>query len=105
MSAFERYAGLFAEAGDFDVPANWQAGFAFTPGNWKFMVDVKQILYSGVKSIANPMLPNLMMATLGADEGAGFGWKDILVIKYGVMFSGFCGWDLMAGYSLSQNPD
>jgi long-chain fatty acid transport protein len=26
MSEFERYAGLFAQAGDFDVPANWQAG-------------------------------------------------------------------------------
>ncbi|MEO8231752.1 MAG: outer membrane protein transport protein [Ignavibacteriota bacterium] len=104
MSEFERYAGLFAQAGDFDVPANWQAGFAFTPGDWKFMLDAKQILYGGVKSIANPMLPNLMTAKLGTEEGAGFGWKDILVVKYGVMFSGFCGWDLMAGYSFNQNP-
>lgn len=104
MSEFERYAGLFAQAGDFDVPANWQAGFAITPGDWKFMFDVKQILYSQVKSIANPMLPNLMMAPLGAEEGAGFGWKDIIAIKYGVMYSGFCGWDLMAGYSFNQNP-
>jgi long-chain fatty acid transport protein len=104
MSEFERYAGLFAQSGDFDVPANWQAGFAFTPGNWKFMIDVKQILYSQVKSIANPMLPNLMMAPLGAEEGAGFGWNDIIAIKYGVMYSGFCGWDLMAGYSFNQNP-
>ena len=55
MGEFERYAGLFAQAGDFDVPANWQAGFAFTPGDWTFLVDVKQILYSGIKSIANPM--------------------------------------------------
>jgi len=104
MSEFERYAGLFAQAGDFDVPANWQAGFAFTPGAWKFMFDVKQIFYSQVKSIANPMLPNLQTALLGQEEGAGFGWKDILVIKYGVMFSGLCGWDFMAGYSVSQNP-
>ncbi len=104
MSEFERYAGLFAEAGDFDVAATWQAGLAFTPGDWTFLIDVKQILYSGVKSMANPMLPNLMMAPLGADEGAGFGWKDILVFKYGVMYSGFCGWDLMAGYSFGQNP-
>jgi len=50
------------------------------------------------------MLPNLQTALLGQEEGAGFGWKDILVIKYGVMFSGFCGWDFMAGYSVSQNP-
>jgi len=25
-------------------------------------------------------------------------------MKLGVMFSGFCGWDLMAGYSVGQNP-
>lgn len=104
MSEFERYKGLFAEAGDFDVPASWQVGFAFTPENWKFLVDVKQILYSDVKSIANPMLPNLMMAPLGNEDGAGFGWKNIYVMKFGVMYSGFCGWDFMAGYSIGQNP-
>ncbi len=104
MSEFDRYAGLFAQAGDFDVPANWQAGFAFTPGDWKFLVDVKQILYGDVKSIANQMLPNLQTALLGNEEGAGFGWKNILIFKYGIMFSGFCGWDLMAGYSFNQNP-
>ena len=116
MGEFERYAGLFAQAGDFDVPANWQAGFAFTPGNWKFMVDVKQILYGDVKSIANPMdlvhnspmlpngTPNPNFKALGTEEGWGFGWNNIFAIKYGVMYSGFCGWDLMAGYSFSQNP-
>jgi long-chain fatty acid transport protein len=104
MGEFVRYAGLFAQSGDFDVPANWQAGFAFTPGDWKFLVDVKQILYSGIKSVANPLLPNIMTAKLGTENGAGFGWKDILMVKYGIMYSGFCGWDLMAGYSLSQNP-
>ena len=25
-------------------------------------------------------------------------------MKLGVMYSGFCGWDLMAGYSFGQNP-
>ena len=104
MSEFERYAGLFAQAGDFDVPANWQAGFAFTPGDWKFMFDAKQIFYGDVKSIANPMLPNLQTALLGQEEGAGFGWKDIIIMKFGLMYSGFCGWDLMAGYSVGQNP-
>lgn len=104
MGEFERYAGLFAQAGDFDVPASWQAGLAFTPGDWKFLVDVKQILYNDVKSIANPMLPNLQTALLGQEEGAGFGWKDIYLFKFGLMYSGFCGWDLMAGYSIGQNP-
>lgn len=104
MSEFDRYKGLFAQSGDFDVPASWQVGFAFTPENWKFLVDLKQIMYSDVKSISNPMLPNLMTAKLGDEEGAGFGWKNIYIMKFGVMYSGLCGWDFMAGYSLGQNP-
>lgn len=104
MGEFDRYAGLFAQAGDFDVPASWQAGFAFTPKDWKFLIDVKQILYSGIKSVANPLMPNIMTAKLGSENGAGFGWKDMLIVKYGIMYSGFCGWDLMAGVSIGQNP-
>ena len=104
MGEFKRYAGLFAQAGDFDIPASWQAGVAYTPGSWKFLVDVKQILYSGVKSVANSLIPNLMNAPLGSEEGAGFGWKDMLMVKGGIMYSGFCGWDLMAGYSYGKNP-
>lgn len=104
MGEFDRYAGLFAQAGDFDVPASWQAGFAFTPKDWKFLIDFKQILYSGIKSVANPLMPNIMTAKLGSENGAGFGWKDMLIVKYGIMYSGFCGWDLMAGVSIGQNP-
>jgi len=104
MGEFDRYAGLFAEKGDFDVPASWQAGVAFTPGDWSILFDVKQILYSEIKSVGNPFLPNLATSPLGTDEGAGFGWNDILIFKSGLMYSGFCSWDIMLGYSLSQQP-
>jgi len=30
-----------------------------------------------IASIGNPMLPNLIQATLGMDAGAGFGWQDM----------------------------
>jgi long-chain fatty acid transport protein len=65
---------------------------------------LKQILYGDVKSIANPMLPNLMTAQLGTDDGAQDLDGKIFYNEIGVMFSGFCGWDLMAGYSVGQNP-
>ena len=41
---------------DFDIPASWQAGVAVMPNKeLTLMLDVQQILYSGVKSIANPL--------------------------------------------------
>ncbi|MCU0415213.1 MAG: outer membrane protein transport protein [Ignavibacteriaceae bacterium] len=105
MSEFERYEGLFAEQGDFDIPASWAAGIAVIPAaNWNLMLDVKQILYSQIKSISNPLLPNLQTSLLGNDDGAGFGWKDVLAVKFGVMYTGVCGWDFMAGYSYNENP-
>ncbi|WP_337866108.1 outer membrane protein transport protein [Ignavibacterium sp.] len=105
MNEFERYAGLFAEKGDFDIPANWTAGIAVSPTrDWTFLLDVKQILYSGIKSVNNPLLPNLQTSQLGKDDGAGFGWKDITAVKFGVMYKAIENYTLMAGYSYSDNP-
>jgi len=105
MSSFDQYKGLFAEQGDFDIPANWTAGFAYLPtSELTFSFDVQQILYSGIKSISNPILPNLQTAQLGDNNGAGFGWKDILVFKFGTMYKSSDNLTWMAGYSYGQEP-
>ena len=112
MSELDEYAGLFAEQGDFDIPSSWTAGFAWDVTNaFTVMADVKQIFYSGVKSIANPMLPSLGMAMggdvnslLGTDDGPGFGWKDVTVVKLGVSCSAVEKWTFRAGYSIGENP-
>ncbi len=105
MSEFEGYKGLFAEKGDFDVPANWVVGVATDViKDFTFAFDVQQILYSGVKSINNPMIPNIMTAPLGADNGAGFGWKDMTIFKFGVMYKGVKDWTFMGGFSYGKQP-
>jgi len=105
MSEFDRYAGLFAEQGDFDVPANWQAGIAVLPTEaLTILLDVQQILYSGVKSIANPMLPNLQSSQLENDDGAGFGWEDMTIVKFGLMYELQNAWTLYGGYSYGKQP-
>jgi len=117
MSEFERYAGLFAEKGGFDVPANWQAGIAILPTEeLTILLDVQQILYSGVKSIANPMdlmnnspmlpngTPNPGFKPLGDPEGWGFGWEDMTIIKFGLMYKLQQDWVLYGGYSYGKQP-
>ena len=56
MSKFKEYAGLFADGGDFDIPANYGVGIAFkaTP-KLTVAADVQRIDYSGVGSVGNPM--------------------------------------------------
>ena len=117
MSEFDSYAGLFAEQGGFDVPANWQAGIAVMPCEaLTILLDVQQILYSGVKSIANPMdvmnnspalpngSPNPNFKPLGDNEGWGFGWEDMTIVKFGLMYNLPEAWTLYGGYSYGKQP-
>ncbi|MBU8921485.1 MAG: outer membrane protein transport protein [Bacteroidales bacterium] len=104
MSEFEEYSGLFAEEGDFDIPATWTAGVAFGFTGMGLAFDVQQIFYSSVAAIANPLWPNLNVYDLGEDEGAGFGWEDMTVYKMGAWYLLNSGWMLRGGYSYGSQP-
>ena len=105
MSEFDDYRGLFAEQGGFDIPANYGIGVAFTPvKDLTIAFDVVWIDYSSVKSIANPLLPNLFQARLGTDGGAGFGWEDMTVYKLGVQYAVSPALTLRGGYNYGKQP-
>jgi long-chain fatty acid transport protein len=105
MGKFSNYAGLYAEQGGFDLPSNWVAGVAIKPiPAVDIALDVQGIRYSEVKSIANPMLPNLQTARLGDATGAGFGWQDMTTVKMGVQFRSGHGLTWRGGYSCGANP-
>jgi long-chain fatty acid transport protein len=82
MQKFNKYRGLFAEQGGFDIPATLAGGAAFKLSD-KVTVpfDVERIFYGSVKSIANL---DSNQAQLGASNGPGFGWHDITVEKAGI---------------------
>lgn len=106
MDEFEEYAGLFAEGGDFDIPANWALGFGYELNDqWTVMFDFKQILYSTVNSVANPFDPmSVPTAPLGHEDGPGFGWEDMTILKLGLEFEVNTSWTLRAGFSHGNNP-
>ena len=99
------YAGLFAEHGYFDDPATWTVGLALHPTDRvTFAFDVQQIYFSKEKSVGTPMLPNLMQARLGDDNGAGFGWKDMTIYKLGLQWKATDALTLRAGYATGKQP-
>ncbi len=105
MSKFEKYEGLFAEHGDFDIPANWTVGVAVKPAeSITVAFDVQQIYYSNTESIGNPLLPNLQTARLGDDGGAGFGWRDVTAYKLGLQWAANPSLTLRAGYAYAKQP-
>lgn len=99
---FDKYAGLFAEQGGFDIPSNYNLGVAWqaTPAV-KLALDYQRINYSDIKSISNPSGSG---NTLGADNGPGFGWEDAKVWKLGMEYKHSPKMTFRAGYSHTNNP-
>ena len=105
MSEFDKYRGLFAEQGDFDIPSTWTLGLAYDVSPTSVLVfDIQQINYSDVAAISNPLLPNISTALLGSDNGAGFGWEDMTVYKIGYQWDGSGGYTWRVGFSTGSQP-
>ncbi len=111
MDEFSDYAGLFAEQGGFDIPANWIAGIAYKfAGSSVFVLDYQEIFYSEIGSVGSPLFPALARALggdpnslLGGSTGPGFGWQDMSVIKAGLQW-GSGPWTWRVGYSTGDQP-
>lgn len=107
MSEFDKYAGLFAESGDFDIPSNWTLGLAWHISDSRvFLVDVQRINYSDVPSVSNPFsnLSTNPNGALGDTEGAGFGWEDMTVVKLGYEWKNDDVMTWRLGYSFGDQP-
>ena len=105
MGKFEKYKGLFAEQGGFDIPENYGVGVA-----WKAMpgltlaADVQRINYGDVASVGNPVNCLFTGCQLGADNGAGFGWQNTTVYKIGAMYELNSSWTLRGGFVTLKQP-
>lgn len=130
MTKFDKYRGLFAEQGDFDIPESYGIGIAFKPKkNLVIAADVLRINYSDIASIgnrgpaasatpypgdceidcnANAVLgiPSISDPTqeLGNDQGMGFGWDDMMVYKLGVQYGVNKRLQVRAGLNYGKSP-
>ncbi|HKK14909.1 MAG TPA: outer membrane protein transport protein [Gammaproteobacteria bacterium] len=122
MQKFDKYKGLFAQQGDFDIPANFGVGIAVKADpKTTVAFDITRILYSGVKSIHNPgptasQFVNGLVSTLtggtqgnvanplGTDNGWGFGWQDQTVYKLGVSYEYSDKWTFRGGVNYAKSP-
>jgi long-chain fatty acid transport protein len=102
---FDKYRGLFADQGGFDVPENFGLGaaWAITPA-WTVAADLQRIRYSQVGSVGNAVASLFAGSQLGSNKGPGFGWRDVSVTKLGLSHRASTALTLRAGYSHSSQP-
>lgn len=96
MGEFDKYKGLFAEGGDFDIPPMLSVGLAYkaTP-SLTVAFDYQRIFYGDVKALSNSNNVDITPCfgsgpkpsyCLGGDHGLGFGWDDMDIFKLGVVW-------------------
>jgi len=112
---------VFANQGDFDVPANFAIGLAYKVSpRTTLALDVQRILYSDIPSIGNAgptaddffnALTSVLLSgsytgsgALGGDDGWGFGWDDITVVKLGIEHVYDDHWTFRGGINVGGNP-
>ena len=95
MGDFDKYQGLFAQQGGFDIPSTFTVGIACgRRPHWLIALDFERIYYDDVPSVNNPSaLIGFNCARrrqrndcLGGSNGAGFGWQNVDVWKIGVQY-------------------
>lgn len=104
---FDRYAGLFADGGSFDIPEKYGVGLSYrlTP-SLTIGADVQEIKYGSVRSVGNDFDVQAVFAgdNFGSKNGPGFGWQDITVYKLAVSYALSPELTLRTGFSHCDQP-
>lgn len=102
MTEFDKYSGLFAEGGDFDIPSNFAVGLAWkVEPSLTWVFDIGRILYGDIASVGN--LGNAP-GNFGDADGPGFGWRNVTVIKTGFSWDVNPDLTLRVGYNHVTQP-
>jgi len=111
MQKFDKYAGLFANKGEFDIPATVSFGGAYkVDDKLTIAIDAQRIFYGSVDSISNSHNTNVgafhtgaggvaSNNSLGGGQGIGFGWQDMNIGKVGAQYQYSDDLTLRAGLS------
>lgn len=105
MDAFKSFRGVYAEAGDFDIPGRVEARLSWAPVSFATVaLGVDRVYYSDIDTFTSAALPTRFLALLGDGNGPVFAWRDLTVYSIeGVLADRWDGrWSLR--YTSTQQP-
>lgn len=102
MTKFSKYAGLFEDHGNFDIPSTYQIGLAFDPApGFTIAADYRHVNYRDVPAVSNS---STIPQQFGSKGGPGFGWRNVNAFKIGVEGRVSERLTLRAGAAFNNNP-
>lgn len=105
MSPMSNYRGVFADSGDFDIPASATASinYLLTP-DFSLDAGVQRVQYSQIKPFASPDLPRRFLALLGDSSSPVFAWRDLDIYSVGWTWRASELGNLQMRYTTRQQP-
>lgn len=79
MQKFDKYRGLLADSGSFDIPSNFSLGLALKGDDVTLGFDIQRVLFGEIPALHNGVLNSLndpAGSPLGSKTGSGFNWRD-----------------------------
>ncbi len=105
MDAFQNYRGVYAEPGDFDIPASANFSVLVRAGRRSALTfDVQRVLYSDVSTFTTALLPDRFLSLLGDSASPEFDWDDLTVYELGWNWRSSDKLAWKVSYSTSQQP-
>jgi long-chain fatty acid transport protein len=105
---FDRYRGLLADEGNFDIPQSVSFGTAIRPSkNWELGFDLHRTFWGDIRSLHNGVLNSLQdpqNKPLGSKDGSGFNWVDRNSYRAGVAYAATQRLTLRAGATYGRRP-
>jgi long-chain fatty acid transport protein len=102
MGKFDKYKGLFADQGGFDIPSKYGVGIAVKAmPETTVAFDFERIKFSDAPSVSDS---GSVPQQLGTTGGPGFGWQDINVYKLGVSHAYSSDFTVRAGWDHCDQP-
>lgn len=103
MGKFTKYRELFPEQGALNIPESYGLGLGINLSEkLQLAADLVTIKYSAVPTLGNRN--NIGSAQLGANNGPGFGWRDVNILKLGLAYRYSPALSLRIGWNHSNNP-
>lgn len=105
---FDRYRGLIADNGNFDMPQNVSVGVAIRPAEkWEIGADIQRMFWGDVRALSNGVLNSLedpQNSPFGSKNGSGFNWVDRNSYRAGVAYAATPSLTFRGGVTYGKRP-